>query len=80
MTERLYRLYNVTCVFTLSRDVAAHMMKKELVHGRRGTIIDVGLIMSFKKGYIVSACAAAKGKIAQLTRSFSTSWQVMVSL
>lgn len=47
------------------------MLDNELVKGQRGTIINVVSIMSFQGGLNVSAYAASKGGLTQLTKSFS---------
>lgn len=47
------------------------MLANDLVSGRRGTIINVASIMSFQGGINVSAYAASKGGLTQLTKSFS---------
>lgn len=62
---------NLSSTFILSRDVAKHMLDNELVKGQRGTIINVVSIMSFQGGLNVSAYAASKGGLTQLTKSFS---------
>lgn len=42
--------------------------------GRRGAIINVASLVSFQGGLNVPAYAAAKGGIAQLTKSLSNQW------
>jgi 2-dehydro-3-deoxy-D-gluconate 5-dehydrogenase len=42
--------------------------------GRRGAITNVASLMSFQAGLNVPACAAAKGGVAQLTKSLSNQW------
>ncbi|MCJ1452735.1 hypothetical protein MMC28_003078 [Mycoblastus sanguinarius] len=66
---------NLTTVFTLCRDVGAHMLQQELnSSGKRGTIINVASLLSFQGGLTVPAYAASKGGVAQLTKSFSNEW------
>ncbi|KAL6241124.1 hypothetical protein RBB50_012028 [Rhinocladiella similis] len=62
---------NLNSCFILSRDVANHMLKNEMVNGQRGSIVNVASIMSFQGGLNVSAYAASKGGLTQLTKSFS---------
>lgn len=47
------------------------MLDNNLARGRRGTIINVGSIISFQGGLNVAAYAASKGGLLQLTKSFS---------
>ncbi|KAF4119907.1 2-dehydro-3-deoxy-D-gluconate 5-dehydrogenase [Geosmithia morbida] len=67
---------NLNSVFTLCRDVGAHMLKLEPspVTGRKGSVITFGSLISFQGGLNVPAYAASKGAIAQLTKSFANSW------
>ena len=67
---------NLHAVFTLSRDVGAYMLQREPQQpgGRRGTIINVGSLLSFQGGINVPAYAAAKGGVAQLTKALSNQW------
>lgn len=66
---------NLNAVFTLSRDVGAHMLSREPDHhGRRGSIINVASLLSFQGGINVPAYAAAKGGVAQLTKALSNQW------
>lgn len=64
---------NLNAVFTMLRDVSAHMLQLEPspVTGRRGSIITFGSLISFQGGLNVPAYAASKGAIAQLTKSFA---------
>ncbi|KAJ9630343.1 hypothetical protein H2204_008408 [Knufia peltigerae] len=62
---------NLNSCFILSRDVARHMLENEMVRGQRGSIVNVASIMSFQGGLNVSAYAASKGGLTQLTKSFS---------
>ncbi|CAG8125784.1 unnamed protein product [Penicillium olsonii] len=66
---------NLTTVFTLCRDVGAHMLAREPDQaGQRGRIINVASLVSFQGGLTVPAYAAAKGGIAQLTKALSNEW------
>lgn len=55
--------------FDLSQQVAPHMLERG-----RGKIINVGSVMCFEGGWMVSAYAAAKHGIAGLTKSLATAW------
>lgn len=68
---------NLTSVFTLSRDVGAHMLASSPISGsseRRGAIINVASLLSFQGGFTVPAYAASKGGVAQLTKALSNEW------
>lgn len=66
---------NLTTVFTLCRDVGAHMLSRAAdAHGRRGSIINIASLLSFQGGFTVPAYAASKGGIAQLTKALSNEW------
>ncbi|MCJ1391076.1 hypothetical protein MMC18_003938 [Xylographa bjoerkii] len=67
---------NLTTVFTLCRDVGAHMLLNEphTVTGKRGSIINVASLLSFQGGLTVPAYAASKGGVAQLTKALSNEW------
>lgn len=66
---------NLTTVFTLCRDVGAHMLEhRPGPAGRRGAIINVASLLSFQGGFTVPAYAASKGGIAQLTKALSNEW------
>jgi len=67
---------NLNTVFTLCRDVGAHMLTHTIspVSGRRGTIINVASLLSFQGGLTVPAYAASKGGIAQFTKALSNEW------
>lgn len=55
--------------------MGAHMLKRSPDStGRRGAIINVASVCSFQGGLNVPAYAAAKGGIAQLTKSLSNQW------
>ena len=66
---------NLTSVFTLCRDVGAHMLEQiPDPSGRRGSIINVASLLSFQGGITVPAYAASKGGVAQLTKALSNEW------
>lgn len=67
---------NLSTVFTLCRDIGAHMLSQEpdLPLNRRGTIINVASLLSFQGGLTVPAYAASKGGVAQLTKALSNEW------
>lgn len=66
---------NLTTVFTMCRDVGAHMLSNEPDSaGRRGSIINIASLLSFQGGLTVPAYAASKGGIAQLTKALSNEW------
>jgi 2-deoxy-D-gluconate 3-dehydrogenase len=67
---------NLDAVFVLARDIGAYMLTrlpgKDAPH--RGSIINVASLVSFQGGLNVPAYAAAKGGVAQLTKSLSNQW------
>ncbi|EGS22674.1 2-deoxy-D-gluconate 3-dehydrogenase-like protein [Thermochaetoides thermophila DSM 1495] len=67
---------NLNSVFTLCRDVGAHMLQLEPhpVTGRRGSIINFASLLTFQGGWTVPAYAASKGAVGQLTKSFANEW------
>ncbi|TKA76953.1 hypothetical protein B0A49_01728 [Cryomyces minteri] len=66
---------NLTTVFTLCRDVGAHMLTHTPdASGRRGSIINIASLLSFQGGITVPAYAASKGGVAQLTKALSNEW------
>ncbi|KAG9238814.1 2-deoxy-d-gluconate 3-dehydrogenase-like protein [Amylocarpus encephaloides] len=67
---------NLSTVFTLCRDVGAHMLSLEPSPstGRRGSIINFASLLSFQGGLTVPAYAASKGAVAQLTKSLANEW------
>ncbi|RMZ05430.1 hypothetical protein D0860_05967 [Hortaea werneckii] len=66
---------NLNAVFTLCRDVGAHMLARSPdEHGRRGSIINVGSLLTFQGGINVPAYAASKGAVGQLTKALSNQW------
>ncbi|KAK3311510.1 uncharacterized protein B0T15DRAFT_508062 [Chaetomium strumarium] len=67
---------NLNSVFTLCRDVGAHMLQLQpsAVTGRRGSIINFASLLTFQGGLTVPAYAASKGAVGQLTKSFANEW------
>lgn len=67
---------NLSAVFTLCRDVGAHMIAQpaRLPGARRGAIVNVASLLSFQGGITVPAYAASKGGVAQLTKALSNEW------
>ncbi|KAB5559816.1 hypothetical protein GE09DRAFT_1114535, partial [Coniochaeta sp. 2T2.1] len=67
---------NLSTVFTLCRDVGAHMfgLDPSPVTGRRGSIINFASLLTFQGGLTVPAYAASKGAVGQLTKSFANEW------
>ncbi|KAF2005064.1 NAD(P)-binding protein [Amniculicola lignicola CBS 123094] len=67
---------NLSAVFTLCRDVGAHMLDQpaDLPLQRRGAIINIASLLSFQGGITVPAYAASKGGVAQLTKALSNEW------
>lgn len=67
---------NLNAVFTLCRDVGAHMLglQTSLVTGRKGSIINFASLLTFQGGLTVPAYAASKGAVGQLTKSFANEW------
>ncbi|KAK4143538.1 uncharacterized protein C8A04DRAFT_28731 [Dichotomopilus funicola] len=67
---------NLSSVFTLCRDVGAHMLNLEPspVTGRRGSIINFASLLTFQGGLTVPAYAASKGAVGQLTKSLANEW------
>ncbi|KAJ4333561.1 hypothetical protein N0V87_007498 [Didymella glomerata] len=67
---------NLTSVFTLCRDVGAHMLSSpaDLALNRRGSIINVASLLTFQGGITVPAYAASKGGVGQLTKALSNEW------
>ncbi|KAF7558523.1 hypothetical protein G7046_g5634 [Stylonectria norvegica] len=67
---------NLNAVFTLCRDVGAHMLNLEPspVTGRKGSIINFASLLTFQGGLTVPAYAASKGAVGQLTKSFANEW------
>lgn len=66
---------NLTTVFTLCRDVGAHMLYRgKDQYGKRGSIINVCSLQSFQGGINIPAYASSKGGVAQLTKALSNQW------
>lgn len=66
---------NLNAVFTLCRDIGAHMLSRDAdQYGRRGSIINVGSLLTFQGGINVPAYAASKGGVGQLTKALSNQW------
>lgn len=70
---------NLNAVFSLCRDVGAHMLQLPPLEGpgpkdHRGSIINVASLLSFQGGLTVPAYAASKGGVAQLTKALSNEW------
>ncbi|KAI1502094.1 hypothetical protein F5X99DRAFT_380579 [Biscogniauxia marginata] len=67
---------NLNSVFTLSRDVGAHMLSlpPSSVTGRRGSVINFASLLTFQGGLNVPAYAASKGAVGQLTKSMANGW------
>ena len=67
---------NLNTVFTLCRDVGAHMLGLESspVTGRKGSIVNFASLLTFQGGLTVPAYAASKGAVGQLTKSFANEW------
>lgn len=67
---------NLTSVFTLCRDIGAHMLSQaaDLPLQRRGSIINVASLLTFQGGITVPAYAASKGGVGQLTKALSNEW------
>ncbi|KAH8792559.1 hypothetical protein BGZ57DRAFT_922080 [Hyaloscypha finlandica] len=67
---------NLTTVFTLCRDIGAHMLSLPVspITNRRGSIINFASLLSFQGGLTVPAYSASKGAVAQLTKALSNEW------
>ncbi|KAI0130436.1 hypothetical protein BJ170DRAFT_620158 [Xylariales sp. AK1849] len=67
---------NLNSVFTLCRDVGAHMLSlsPSPVTGRRGSIINFASLLTFQGGLNVPAYAASKGAVGQVTKSMANQW------
>ena len=67
---------NLNAVFTLCRDIGAHMLSLPLLPGldRRGSIINFASLLTFQGGLTVPAYAASKGAVGQVTKSFANEW------
>lgn len=67
---------NLNSVFTLCRDVGAHLLTLEpsATTGRRGSIINFASLLTFQGGLNVPAYAASKGAVGQVTKSMANGW------
>ncbi|KAF7321888.1 ATP-binding cassette transporter [Mycena kentingensis (nom. inval.)] len=67
---------NLNAVFTLCRDVGAHMLETRGVGStkHRGKIINVSSLLSYQGGITVPAYAAAKHGVYGLIKAFSNEW------
>ena len=61
---------NLTGVFAASRAAA----RRFVADGRPGRIVHVASVLSFQGGINVSAYAASKGAVAQLTKALANEW------
>jgi 2-deoxy-D-gluconate 3-dehydrogenase len=61
---------HLTAAFRLSQLAARHMLQRRT----GGKIVNIGSLLSFQGGIFVSAYAAAKGGLAQLTRALANEW------
>ena len=60
---------NLHAVFRLCQDAAHDMLPR-----RRGKIINVGSLMSFEGGILISPYTASKGAVGQLTKALANEW------
>ncbi len=60
---------NLTSFFHLSQLAGQQMLKKS-----GGKIVNIASLLSFQGGILVSAYAAAKGGVAQLTKALANEW------
>ncbi len=60
---------NLHAVFRLCQDAARGMLPR-----RRGKIINVGSLMSFEGGILISPYTASKGAVGQLTKALANEW------
>lgn len=61
---------NLSSVFRLCQLAGRHMIESE----RGGKIVNIASLLSFQGGITVSAYAAAKGGVAQLTKALANEW------
>ena len=61
---------NLSSVFRLSKLVGKQMID----NGRGGKIVNIASLLSFQGGISVSAYAASKGGVAQLTKALANEW------
>lgn len=60
---------NLHAVFRLCQDAVRDMLPRQ-----RGKIINVGSLMSFEGGILISPYTASKGAIGQLTKALANEW------
>jgi 2-deoxy-D-gluconate 3-dehydrogenase len=60
---------NLSSVFLLSRAAGVHMIERG-----SGKIVNIASLLSFQGGITVPSYAAAKGGVAQLTKSLANEW------
>ena len=60
---------NLTSVFSLSQLAGRHMIER-----KQGKILNIASLLSFQGGITVSAYAASKGGVAQLTKALANEW------
>src|SRR5215471_1711219 len=60
---------NLSAVFRLSQLAGRHMIERG-----RGKIINIASLLAFQGGITVSAYAASKGGVAQLTKALANEW------
>jgi 2-deoxy-D-gluconate 3-dehydrogenase len=60
---------NLTAVFRLCRTVGAQMLERG-----SGKIVNISSLLAFQGGIYVPAYAAAKGAVAQITKSLANEW------
>ncbi|RDW64266.1 hypothetical protein BP5796_10768 [Coleophoma crateriformis] len=63
---------NLNTVFTICRDVGAHMLSQPAPRSCR--IINFASLLTFQGGLTVPAYAASKGAVAQLTKALANEW------
>jgi 2-dehydro-3-deoxy-D-gluconate 5-dehydrogenase len=61
---------DLSAVFRLTQLAGQWMLE----HGRRGKIVNIASVLSFRGGILVPAYAAAKGGVVQLTKAFANEW------
>jgi len=61
---------NLTAAFRLSQLAGRHMLETR----KGGKILNIASLLSFQGGILVSAYAAAKGGLAQLTKALANEW------
>ncbi|KAI1919488.1 hypothetical protein LOZ65_004400 [Ophidiomyces ophidiicola] len=61
---------NLSATFVLCRELAKYWIENEM----KGKVINIGSVMTFVGGVRVSAYAASKGAVGQLTKALSNEW------